>query len=39
VDDIGETGDKRFLLYIMIVIMSNSVQFILTKLLFQKSKL
>jgi hypothetical protein len=35
----GETHDKWFLLYIMIVVMSNSVQFILTKLLLQKSKL
>ena len=38
-DDYGETGDKRFLLYILIVIISNAVQFILTKLLLAKSKL
>jgi len=32
----GENGDKDkwYLLYIMIVIVSNSVQFVLTKLLF-----
>ena len=41
VDEFGENTDqdKRYLLYIFIVILSNSVQFILTKLLLQKSRL
>jgi predicted neutral ceramidase superfamily lipid hydrolase len=40
VDEYGERipPDKKYLLYIFIVIMCNSTQFILTKLLLQKSK-
>ena len=42
--DVGEYGenqsnDKWYLLYIMIVISSNSVQFVLTKILFSQSKM
>ena len=39
VDELGENDDKRYLFYILIVIMANSVQFVLTKLLLQKSRL
>lgn len=41
VSEYGENTDKDrwYLLYIMIVICSNSVQFVLTKLLFQGSKI
>ncbi len=38
-DDYGETGDKRFLLYILIVVVSNAIQLVLTKVLLRKSKL
>jgi hypothetical protein len=38
-DEYGENGDKLYLLYIGIVIICNSVQFILTKLVLLKSKI
>ena len=38
-DEYGENYDKRYLLYILIVISANSVQFVLTKLLLSKSKM
>lgn len=39
VNEYGENGDKRYLLYILITITCNAVQFVLTKLLLQKSKI
>jgi hypothetical protein len=39
VNEYGENGDKRYLLYMLITITCNAVQFVLTKLLLQKSKI